>query len=771
MAHEDVGVGGTSWYSVLVDERGTLFQQAYTTRPVLLPTWLTPIKDQLRVAVDGVAYAFDDGNDPNRTNTWTFTQSPPPAQGVMASGIRVTFDSNGITQSAQFGIRDGNGEWYTDLQDNEDITFSIAGDTTGLEERLFDLDGNTVYTADNSVSNVLTISFQVPRAVSAFGWAGDNAPSSTSIEDMSVEVNLGSVAMLLTDPDYVFVEARTGIVFTEYTDPDNYDPDIDLLFIEIPSSLQSDGDLAANPVVTVTPALTVDNRITIWRETRQDRPHNPPINGSLVDVNNLHFYFTQRLFIMQDICEYKDLTNFLDFPQYDQEDRRDLTIGDQLQIFLNHSTATVYSFSTIALLEGIPGVTNKGNQIIVEQGDLSDGTSTFWTLVDAGDYTVDSTLVRITLDTTSTLDLRIRRKTRLDALHFDLRDKQPAWNTRALVLVATQIRFLVEESCYVPRFFQGSILHNTIFPREWNWLNYTGTSLFQIFGGPFWTGNGEIQVWDNDLELDDPADYTVEYPTIRYTGPITSPHVGSTGNFWGDFVGSGGGGSSTAPWEPGSMPPFPGDLAPIDPLDGVFSDGINLSISISFIDGTTVLNGPIPGFPSGLSMAGDGTNTGSFGDSNMYLAIDLIVRSTFAGQSTVNRRTVAYCAGLCNGATIFGFRAIGKAQDNNGDGTFEGFYEASGALGCSDGAGGISEISGMWADHVAARGGYSDNELITANERAMLQLMNANDNHRDIARLNGESSMIGMNNVSESDIAAGGLGGTLPGDMQGIMGP
>ena len=767
MSHEDIGIAGLTWYSVLQADRVNTAGD-FLVRFRLLPEEVAPYEQQIRVVVDRVEYAYDDGSQSSLTNLWSYVSQSYPKQGVMCHDIEIKF-GNGALATAQFGIRDGDGEWYTDLASDLGTKMFMQGN--GNEERLFDLDGTTSYN-DNGSTVTRFIVFAKPRAVSAFGWAR-SVSGSASFDQMRVRVNVGANGMIRFDQDYKLAGELTNIDVDDYTDPVDFDPDKDLMFIEVSSSLStSEWDLSKNPSIDVVPALGDANRITIFREIRQDRPYNPPIAGSRVDGENLHWYFTQRMFIMQDLCDSKSLSPYLDFVQYDP-DLRNFTIGNQIESHLGGGAESVFSFSTIALIAGQPGFTDKGNQIIVERGDQTDGTSTVWTLEDPDDYTVDSAATTITLDASTSDDIRVRRQTKSDELWFDMRGKSPSWNRRVLGVNMTQIKFLVEEACFVPRFFEGSILSKTIFPREWNWLIYKGTPLFFIFGGPFWTGDGEISVWDNGIQLTDPTDYTTNWPTIRFTGPITRPGIGSTGNYWGDasgFTGGGGVGNEgdSLPDDqiPGGQDPPPEDQSPLDPDDPIFNAGISIGISISFISGQTLLDG-VEGFPDGISAATTGTNTGSFGSNNMYLRLDLTVNQAFAGEPTAGRRVIAYIAGLCDGAVIFGFKAIAKASSTVGG---YATVEASGALGCLDTNGHIANITTMWNNWLAHRGAYGDRELITAGERAMNQIIAAN-NHRDRDRLDAETVMIGLDIVSSGQIAGGNDGGTDDQDIRDIMGP
>lgn len=762
MAHVDIGIGSFSFYAVNKEDR-TDFSVNTLVRMNLLPETISPFEKQLRVAVNGVEYTHDDGSDPTLiTAKWQYETTPKPNQGLLVSDIRVTFDSGGVVQVAEFGVRDGNGDWYTDLVFGTNV---FVGGGAGNEARLFDLDGTANYVDAGTV--VLFISFDKPRVVSAFGWSRDVSGSGATITDMEVSVNVGGFAMLRTDPVYRSAGSQTGIVVGDYTNPSNFDPDDDLLFIEVDASLGEDDDIVNNPVVTVTPPLTLaGDQLVIWRETRQDRPHNPPRKGARADGENLHWFFTQRLFIMQDLCDYQQLGPFLDFVPYTQE-IRDFSIGSQrVQFTGTGGGQDTFSMVSLEFLTGIPGTGNLGNQIVVETGNKTDGSSTFWSVENAATYTVNSVTKEVVLDATTTRDVRIRRTTKIDGLWFDLRDKTLSWNSLIIILLMQQIRFLVEEACFVPALFSNSILNNTIFPREWNWLVYTGTDLFHIFGGPFWTGDGEITVWDNDILLTTPTDYTTEYPQIKFTGPITQPHIGATGNYWADGAeGLPGDASNT----PGSQPIPPEDQAPVDPLDPIFNAGINIAISISFIDPTTCRNGPVEGFPGGIVDVTSGTNTSSFRN-NMVLQLFLTINQVFAGETQVGKKVVAYVGGVCNGSVVFGLKAIAKASDNNGDGIYESTVEASGALGCLDSNGGITNVASVWANWLAFRGVYGPRELITANERAMIQIMDA-DIHRDGARLRQTSAILGMDVVVDQGIANGGTGTTSPGDINGIMGP
>ena len=756
MAHVDIGIAGDSFYTVLrVDRNHTTGH--YLVRPELLPPEISPFEKQLRVAVNGVEYTYDNTGDSSLTNIWTYTTPDPnPAQGVLCADIRVRM-GNGIMGVAQFGIRDANGEWYTDLVFGVNVFVNGAGN----EANLFDLDGTTQYSDTGSPVELFVV-FEKPRVVSAFGWARSISGSAV-IEEMEIAVNVGTNNMLRDDFDYKEAGSITGLTGASYTDPVNYNPDTDLLFIEVAASLGDEDDLSRHPVITVTPATTEDeDRVTYWRETRQDRPHNPPVSGARVDPENLHWFFMQRLFIAQDLCDYQALGPFIDFVPY-TPDVFDFDVGNQKQFHLGGTTHARYLFNQLELLDGIPGVSNLGDQIIVEKGDETDGTSDFWLEVPPADYTVDSVARDIVLDTADDQDLRIRRVTKGDALWFDLRDKPPAWNSLIINLLQRQVRFLIEEACFVPTFFAGSILANTIFPREWNWLVYTGTALFHIFGGPFWTGDGEISVWDNDLKLTTPTDYTTEWPQIRFTGPITQPHLGSTGNYWMD----GGDGVPGDEGEEAGQQEPPEDQSPIDPEDPIFNAGISIAIAISFVPIALVRDGPIEGLPDGMTESTSQGNATAF-DNSMYLKIVLTINNTFAGQPTVGRQTVAYCNTVCN-QTSFGLRSVVQMTRANLTAGYV-VRESGDILGCLDGGAIVTNLNNMWLDWLAHRGAYSDRELVLAGERAMNSIFDAGRNN-DLAGLLGTGAISGLTALVAQNQAGGSDGTTDPSDINGIMGP
>lgn len=776
----DTGIGGLSFWTVLLDDRSNRGLDNVLVRMQLLPELISPYEKQLRVLVGGVEYPYDDGGDPSLTTSWKHVSPDKPSQGLLCSGVKLVFDSiSGVVQCNQIVFRDGDGNWYQDMANDGTVYFLSGTGDTATVDNLFDGDGTTQYSGPGSSASI-DIQFAVPRAISAVGWTSENDVDNNSIQNMTISLNRGGHGMLEGSPSSVddrdFVQAAEVLSLTtgDYVDPAGLDPvhpEPHIVLVEIDETITKPNDICENPTIVVTPAITVaETRFTVFRETRQDRPHNPPRKGARVDPENLYWFFTQRLFIMQDLCDYPVLGPYLDFVPY-TEQKIDFTQGSQISLFLNHGSDSTFSFAAMEMLDGIPGTTNYDNQLIIEEGDKSDGTTTEWTqkTLSGGDYTINSATKAATRDAgATTLDVRIRRSTKIDGLWFDLRNKTPAWNSMVIVLLSQQIRFLVEESCYAPVFFKDSILDNTIFPREWNWLVYTGTDLFHIFGGPFWTGDGSIVVWDNDIKLTDPTNYTTEYPGIKFTGPIIQPHIGSTGNYW-SGIRSGIPGTAFSGDGSVAAPEPPIDGSPIDPLDPIFNAGVAIGISITMIDAATVIAGPVAGFPSGLSMAGDGTNTSAF-ENQMFLAIDLTIQSTFTGETTLNRRVVGYVGGVCNGAVIFGMKSVGRAEDNNGDGTFEATFENTGALGCSESAAHMGPVTTMWNNWIAFRGAYSDREIVTANERAMLQIMRA-EIHNDISALKGESIILGLDALVAVGIAAGGNGSTSPSDVGDVLGP
>ncbi len=770
MAHIDIGEGGFSFWSVVKDEMMDAFANDQTVRMGLLPSSVSPYEKQLRVVVNGLEYTYDDGTDPSLTNLWSYISQPEPEQGLMITAIKLIFkrEGSGNPQSAQFGLKDGNGEWYTDLID-DDTVFLLFGDhATSTTERLFDGNGSTVFTGNGAGDRELVISFITPRAVSAFGWTGDNNPSASSITEMAIEVNVGTGRALLDDFNFVVVPgARTGILQGDYSDPDDFEPDKDFMVMDIPASIGSADDIAKNPTIQVTPPLTADgDRFTVFRETRQDRPHNPPTGGARVSSDNLHWFFTQRLYIMQDICEYQALSGFIDFAPYTEEEK-DLTAGFQVQSHLNHGGNDTFLFDEVELLQGVPGALDLANQIVVEEGNREDGTSTVWT---EGSYTVNSTALTVTRTGGATDDdVRIRRVTKLDDLWIDIRDRPVSWNSRHIVLLAKQVRFLVEEACFVPVFFQGSILANTIFPREWNWLIYTGTPLFHIFGGPLWTGDGIVTVFDDDLPLTTPTDYRIEYPAIYFTGPIIQPHHASSGDYWGQgspMLGGGDGGEEDDP--SGANEPT-NDGAPIDPNEPAFVNSINLSISVTMVPQSLVNSGPLEGFPNGVNTS---QGNGSSFENNMYLRVQLTVTQAFAGESQ-NASTIAYCNTICPGfpSASSGLRAVAQASDTNGDGSFNATHEGSAATGCGDTAATVAAMISMWNNWLAHRGGaYGRLTISRAEERAADQIFRASGNS-SIDQLRNGSLMAGLNSLVQQNQASGADGTTTDSDINDILGP
>jgi hypothetical protein len=234
----------------------------------------------------------------------------------------------------------------------------------------------------------------------------------------------------------------------------------------------------------------------------------------------------QLLFIFQDVSEIGDLANLTESPLW-RDGEYDYTQGSQVQYHLDPAS----SDTQIRLLNGIPSKLEDGDaQLIVELGEATDGSSTYWTTQSG--WTHSAANSTITLAGATTNDVRIRRTTKIDDLWFDSEDLDPNnFSIGVVRLMLTQIVYLSQEAPTLPFFDPTSVLGNTHFPRAWNWLRYVWSGANPRFGGR-WYDDPTVIVWKNFIKLTPPTDYelgpwwNLRWPTDPTDGDVAAGQVG-----------------------------------------------------------------------------------------------------------------------------------------------------------------------------------------------------------------------------------------------------
>jgi hypothetical protein len=196
-----------------------------------------------------------------------------------------------------------------------------------------------------------------------------------------------------------------------------------------------------------------------------------------------------------------------------------------VSIHLDPASSDTFSVDQIRLLNGIPSKLEDGDaQLIVELGEATDGSSTYWTTQSG--WTHSAANSTITLAGATTNDVRIRRTTKIDDLWFDSEDLDPNnFSIGVVRLMLTQIVYLSQEAPTLPFFDPTSVLGNTHFPRAWNWLRYVWSGANPRFGGR-WYDDPTVIVWKNFIKLTPPTDYelgpwwNLRWPTDPTDGDV-----------------------------------------------------------------------------------------------------------------------------------------------------------------------------------------------------------------------------------------------------------
>ncbi len=555
----------------------------YTPPFELLTRGVAPLEKQLRVFVNDTEYDLLDRTRLVRQteNYWTFTEETTATGGIACWGVRLTFDPFGsgggddkeLTLVALF---DENGDHIT--LDGDWSILGELGDTDDdveFTDDVFDLDETTNNTFSGPNSVTAAIRFPRKLIISTVGWNSRGAGVQTAdvIQNMEFEANIGT----LSSP--VWVSMGSNLTQDVGNSQNNHvaGGTLDSQDYPVPSGVTAENiidqvitlsvqtaDIGGTipPVVTLSAELTnLSDRITMIRETRQDRPWVEPIGASLAQPDQFMVYFDQLRFIAQELCELVTMANLftLGIADFMLNPFTDPSTIAQFHLNRGGSSVGPFSYSTIELLTGIPGAdADDRHQIIVEVGDQIDGTSTDWTTLtfdatpaDETEYSVDSTANTITLGDVENNDLRIIRQTKTTEWWYDSRDGQPGWNSLAIGVMQTQARTMLEEACFLPQFYLEAPLSNSIFPRVWNWFIFVGTRNKWTIPGGIWGGTGSVTIFVNNIEQTEGVEYTIEWPVIHWIisppGPTDTTEIGVGGGFGGVNMGGGGTGTETPP--------------------------------------------------------------------------------------------------------------------------------------------------------------------------------------------------------------------------------
>jgi len=565
----------------------------------LLPTRYAPIEGQVRVAVGDTEYTYDDPAALSRptTNKWTYEQRAFVANAVQVRRVFVhaitklatagTFDSpslkevvyydeNGdripVAPDEVYGSSTDEGGPFASTAPADEPEPAIGSPGGGWNfQLLYDLDDTT----DGGFSSSGTsrhhyVLFNVPKLISKIGFNGqDGGGSRGGASAVEIWLDIGTAS----DPEWVQVVDETGLTQSDYPNTSTpIDPDTMMREVELPAAILG---AVPFPTIIIDPAPDdLSTRVTLIRETRQDRPWVRPYNGARAHGESLHWYWTQLLYIYQEMCELPALAALTGLPVAELI-FNPYTNASVLDV--GGTTRNTISYEGLELLEGIPGAptVDVGDQIVVERGDQSDGSSTSWSEISV--TSIDTAAKTLNITSTS-LDVRIRRVTRISSLWADIRTTGPiGWNSAIVALLQKQIRFLREEACFLPSFYEGHILNNSIFPRAWNFLTFIGAGAQFQFGGPSWGGDGAVTVFQNDVQLTEGDDYEVVWPGIVLNvpqGPTDQIVIG----------GGGGGGGFTAPDGDDDSNDDDGTSLPIppSPSEEIEWPGLDLPPSLGF---------------------------------------------------------------------------------------------------------------------------------------------------------------------------------------------
>lgn len=640
---------GNSFRSARITELGVAPYTVWGVPFDVLDLDVASLDKQIRVAVNDTEYLWDDPDLPTAPeNRWSWEAGKPAGDGVACWGIRFSglrsIDSFPINQpqTGGFTLWDGDGEVI-----ETDATFATDG-----RENLWDGDPTTAAGWSLSSNFESDTVFTRQLSISKIGWTRDpDDPGNDSIERIRIELNTGTPSA----PRWTEIYFRDDITVSDYpTISDPFDPETDTFQVEVPESLTG-GTLS--PVITLTPAPeSLNDRVTIWRETRQDRSWVRPTGAGRALGSVLWTFFQQQLFIYQELCALSELAVLLGLPPADTF-QNDWSGGD----ILSPSSTGDIDFSGIELLEGIPGApSDPGQQLVVDR--LSSGV---WEEISPTAYTIDAAAKTITPDDSGTH--RARRVTRKDRFWVNIDTTGPfGWGTAVISLIQQQLRFLREEACIPPSLYDGHLLNTTIFPRSWNYLVFeTGGTDF-TFGGPSWGPDGTVVVYENDVELTEGTDYTVNFPQVTIPGGTNNPVT----------IGGGGGGFGY-PNLPGSDEDSSDD--PVVPETGNPETpewpGLDLSVPFSITIGATKFTEVRDG-----NWEGEESWTQSVFSDTMLIRVFITATEAF-GFYQPNDQSVAYFARSKCGNGSKAFLHAYAFRDAGGSGEWTNVVAVDGAPG------------------------------------------------------------------------------------------
>lgn len=698
---------GFSYYST---KRFDWTRPDYSTFSVgypVLPTRYAPLQQQMRVVVNQEEYTFDDGTDPTlTTKRWATVQPSAVNGGAPAWGVRFTCSAvspSGFTRFAEIAFFDENGASITpnpDWTDDEQVGNAMDQDET------------TQHSSSTATDRTFIVEFPRQYNLSAVGWSQPEAgePNANYISAMKIEINTGTPFQ----PVWKEIGSVDGLDSTDYPGLSTpFDPLTDVLTIDTPANLL--GEVPAPLVVIDPPLENSSDRITMFRETRQDRAWVRPTNVGRAYAPDLRDYWFQLLYIYQEMCELTDIQQWMDLPIAEPQ-YNPYTAGNQAQFHLAHGVNTVFSWAEVDFLKGIPG----GNadlpgQMIVEVGDKTDGTSTIWTELtfqpaptDETEYSIEVVAETITLGDVENNDIRIRRSTRIDKLWADIGTSPYGWNSLLVGMLQKQMRYLREEGCFLPTFYTGSILDNSIFPRAWNWLVFEGGGGSFTFGGPAWGGSGEVVVFNNDLLLIPPTDYTIVWPEININGGTSDGDevvIGGGGDY-GGYDGPDDSDDGDAPVvEESGAPPV--DFPPFDlPVDSPISVEIGAYANAELAAGNWEDAGNAVSFSQGNASGPE------FVDNCLRIVVTVIDEDGFDG-NPLGAKEVIYINKQCSAVQLY---YIATAGDVNGDGTFTAFDEGAPSFGC--GLNGWADLPlDLWSSYKAT------DPIISSSSNPLFQMM------------------------------------------------
>lgn len=335
-----------------------------------------------------------------------------------------------------------------------------------------------------------------------------------------------------------------------------------------PPDMQKGMGGPTNPTIQFSTDITASEKVVIIRETRQDRAWVKPTGGAYANPDHYMDYFDQGKYICQELAELKKVATEIGSPVADVNENPHTSTRI---LYANGTSGTgisanTFSYASLDMLDisnngvqldavrtklGLSGsVSSNGHPIKVYYGDQTDGSSTVWSpllpVISAEnntntEFTHDSDNKTVILGAANTKDIRIERKTDRWLWCYESANRRyhngatPAFNSYAVGQLQKQLQFMFEEADYLPLFFDGSPLNNPIFPRGWNWFNFSGTqNTWPIPGSP-WGGDGSIVIYENDVLQNEGTDYWIDFPNINWGdgGPSGNTNIGVGGGGFG----------------------------------------------------------------------------------------------------------------------------------------------------------------------------------------------------------------------------------------------